>query len=598
MDKLSENFYNVIDSIVCDDCKRLSSTYFTDDGLESLSSEKEKKIFLLFKNIASLTVKFDKGVAEYNPGIIIYGEGRTFDLADMSEVDYILLECVDVKRLPLLLRARLSNILWNVKKNFSMAEIAIVSYHELYSILFDVENWTYCVKYIKHAIRLANKVRKGDLADKYIQELFIDVTKVNGSDKLFFSISVIEFLIECNASGMLQMIEVLDNIIKNSLDNIDKVEKAYELKKQIYNKENKKAAAKESQLQLAEYYEKVSVANDDVRSLYVAENILGKAIQIYKSEGKKEEQERATKKLLKVQKKIPKHMIPISVKADATKDYNAFISMFKNLNFEQAVVRLIQSVPIISKEDLEKRVLENATDPVACLFGMGVKNDKGQTVVNIPALDISNPKKDMLAFEMHMNQEALRLEECYGKILWWGISYIKENYQFEKSDLLFLVEDNPIIPEGRNQVLLSAIFYGLNGELFEALHILAPQMEKLFRTIAEECGSVMAELKKDFTVQEKLLTSIFDDEILWDCYDNNILFLFKGLLNEKSGANIRNEIAHGIMTSSKGNSAVAIYFYCLVLKVLSFTSKKCYRIIRDIKNKLENNEENGNSVCK
>ncbi len=255
------------------------------------------------------------------------------------------------------------------------------------------------------------------------------------------------------------------------------------------------------------------------------------------------------------------------------------------MNFKQAVVRLIQSVPIISKNEIEKRVLENVTNPIACLFGVGVKNDKGQTIVNIPGLDISNPKKDMSVFEMHMNQEALQLEECYGKVLWWGMCFIKEKYTFEKSDLLFLIEDNPIIPDGRNKVILSAIFYGLNGELFEALHILAPQMEKLFRTIAEASGSVMAELKKDFTVQEKLLTSIFDDEVLWDCYDNDILFLFKGLLNEKSGANIRNEIAHGVMTSGKGNSAVAIYFYCLVLRVLSFTSKGYYEIIKEIKEK-------------
>ena len=46
------------------------------------------------------------------------------------------------------------------------------------------------------------------------------------------------------------------------------------------------------------------------------------------------------------------------------KDYNAFISIFNNLNFEQAIATLIQNVPIISKEDLEKRVLENATNSV------------------------------------------------------------------------------------------------------------------------------------------------------------------------------------------------------------------------------------------
>lgn len=503
----------------------------------------------------------------------------------MTEEDYSLLSSVNVKSLPTLIRARVSNILWNEKKDFSMVEVAIESYYELYNMLYDTENWTYCVKYIKHAISLANKVRKKDIADKYIQELVKTVIEVNGADKLYFSISIIEFLLEYNVEDLVSLLAVLDNIINNTSDNIDRVEKAYSLKTTIHNKKNDKAAAKENQLQLALYFENISEIKDDIRSLYIAEKNLEKAILIYKNEGKKEELERATRKLLEVQKEIPKYMVPISVKADATKDYNAYIALFEGLNFKQAVVRLIQSVPIISKNEIEKRVLENVTNPIACLFGVGVKNDKGQTIANIPGLDISDPKKDMSVFEMHMNQEALQLEECYGKVLWWGMCFIKEKYTFEKSDLLFLIEDNPIIPDGRNKVILSAIFYGLNGELFEALHILAPQMEKLFRTIAEASGSVMAELKKDFTVQEKLLTSIFDDEVLWDCYDNDILFLFKGLLNEKSGANIRNEIAHGVMTSGKGNSAVAIYFYCLVLRVLSFTSKGYYEIIKEIKEK-------------
>lgn len=592
MDELTCVFYDVIDSLVSKECKRLSSSLFKEGYLEKLTTEKEKALFMLLRNIASLSAKFENGVAEYSPGIVLYGEGRTFALSDMTEEDYLLLRSVNVKELPALIRARVANIIWNEKKDFSMVEVAIEAYHELFSSMYDAENWTYCVKYIRCSIGLAYKVGKKDIAERYIQELIESLIDINGEDKLDFTIAIIEFLLECNVKGMYSMIAILDNIIKRAPDNIDRVEKAYNLKTAIYNKRNDKTSAKDNQLQLAHYFMSNSDVKDDIRSLYISEKNLEKAIMIYKSEGNKVDLERATRKLLDVQKEIPKYMVPISINADATEDYNAFVSLFEGLDFKQAVSRLIQSVPIIAKNDIEKRVLEKATNPIACLFGVGVKNDKGQTVVSIPGLDIADPKKDMSVFEMHMNQEALWLQDRYGKILGWGVRYIKENYRFEKSDLAFLVEDNPIIPEGRSRVILSAIFYGLNGELFEALHILAPQMEKLFRTIAEASGSVMSELKKDCTVQEKLLTSIFDDEILWDCYDNDILFLFKGLLNEKSGANIRNEIAHGVMTSGKGNSAIAIYFYCLVLRVLSFTSKEYYIINQKIKDKSEKGDGN------
>lgn len=160
MNGLTDIFYDVVDSAVSKECKRLSSSLFSEDYLNELTTNQEKALFKLFRNIASLSVKFEKGVAEYSPGIILYGEGRTFDLSDMTEEDYSLLSSVNVKSLPTLIRARVSNILWNEKKDFSMVEVAIESYYELYNMLYDTENWTYCVKHIKHAISLANKVRK------------------------------------------------------------------------------------------------------------------------------------------------------------------------------------------------------------------------------------------------------------------------------------------------------------------------------------------------------------------------------------------------------------------------------------------------------
>ena len=52
-------------------------------------------------------------------------------------------------------------------------------------------------------------------------------------------------------------------------------------------------------------------------------------------------------------------------------------------------------------------------------------------------------------------------------------------------------------------------------------------------------------LKDDGSSMEKVLSSILSLPELLDCYDNDNLFTFRGLLNEQAGANIRNEIAHG-----------------------------------------------------
>ena len=125
----------------------------------------------------------------------------------------------------------------------------------------------------------------------------------------------------------------------------------------------------------------------------------------------------------------------------------------------------------------------------------------------------------------------------------------------------------------------------LNTELIPIadMHILAPQVENLFRNIAKEVGGLTVTLKDDGSSMEKVLSSILSLPELLDCYDNDILFTFRGLLNEQAGANIRNEIAHGIISEYACSTGVCLYFGVAVIKLLSLTSVSCYQILKNSK---------------
>ena len=53
------------------------------------------------------------------------------------------------------------------------------------------------------------------------------------------------------------------------------------------------------------------------------------------------------------------------------------------------------------------------------------------------------------------------------------------------------------------------------------------------------------------------------------------------LLNEQSGANIRNEIAHGIVDEASASTGIYLYFAGSVIKLLSYTSVQCYKILKE-----------------
>lgn len=134
-----EDIYSVLNEIIMLDSRKLYADCFTEKDCERLS-EGEQEIFKLLKKLASLGVKYTDGEAVFSPAIEIYGKGRSFGLQDMTEDDYMLLEKIEVSRLPVLLQARVADILWIERKNYKIVPVAIRAYYELYKITFDLEN--------------------------------------------------------------------------------------------------------------------------------------------------------------------------------------------------------------------------------------------------------------------------------------------------------------------------------------------------------------------------------------------------------------------------------------------------------------------------
>jgi hypothetical protein len=112
------------------------------------------------------------------------------------------------------------------------------------------------------------------------------------------------------------------------------------------------------------------------------------------------------------------------------------------------------------------------------------------------------------------------------------------------------------------------------------MHILAPQVENLFRELAQNCGGSVTTIDKDGTGQVKLLKSIFETTELLECYNPDILFLFRALLIERACGNIRNDIAHGLLDENDIEGSVYSYFFGALIKLILYTSKGAFAIIK------------------
>ena len=369
------------------------------------------------------------------------------------------------------------------------------------------------------------------------------------------------------------------------------VEQAYELKTYCLYKLKNKEGATSNNLSLAQYYVSFAerILENNMHDAMRAASFFQKAVVLYRNNGAPVQAEKTHKRLVEIQKEIPKNMVPISTELDIKGILDNIKVNMEGLTFEESIIRLTQMIVFDRRESIKSRVIkEHKEFPLSHLFGKNLINAHGQTILTLPPLDIQFPEKDPKLLELHMYQNALKNQQLVGDI--WiknTLSLIKDRFTVQNSMIDFLTKDNPIIPEGRERIFQKAICMFLQGEFYEAIHILAPQTENLFRNIATEVGGLTVTLENDGSSMEKVLSSIFSLPEMLDSYDNDILFIFRGLLNEQAGANIRNEVAHGIIEEAACSSGVCLYFGAAVIKLLTYTSTACHKIYENSK-KLKN----------
>ena len=544
------------------------------DG-EGLSSEERLKLEVIRKAL-SIFEKVEPSGAEFSPAIIIYGDKRTFGPQDFTDDDYKILKDLDFTSLPVTFRAKISDLLWVEKKDYICAKIALSAYNELFKLWFSEEDWIVPMEIMDRILCISAQISDTKTNDEAYKLLLGHLKDIDGNDEGFLSIRIIEKFLSSKMNLPDDIIGILDKIITRNKDNTHKVETAFLLKKKCYERSKNADMSRQVCIDLAAYFSGYadSLDKETFQAVTMAEKYYIKAIDLYRNNGEKEEAEKLQRRLVEIQKKKPTFMAGFKNTYDVSELNKWMNEAFEDLNFEEAIIRLTQFTTFKTYESMKNAVFDDLkSSPISHMFGQSMINEKGQTIINLPPLDLSNPEKDMDVLNEHIHQKYYSIEDIEGNLfLNRAIHIIRRNYEFEESDLDFIICGNAIIPKGREHIFRKGIYAVLEGDCYTALHILAPQVENLFRTLAEELGALTVTLKEDGTSMEKVLSSVFNLPELVDCYDGDILFTFEGLLNEQAGANIRNKIAHGIMSEGTAFSGASIYFLCATIKMLSFLS--------------------------
>lgn len=577
------DIYELLNKIVINKRFALSPSLFTQvdrDGLD----ESDVPLFDILRDISSLGAEIHNSSVKFHPMCIMADGRRTFSVEDLTEDHYELLKAIDFRSVPLVLRALVADLLWTQKKEFKASQIAAEAYWELFQLWYTDKGDIEALDMIKRAVCISIQTNQEDLYSGICAWFNGFLIHKAANSNGIFSLRIMELFAEQKGYDVSPFLPALENIISFNSDNVLIVEQAYELKTQCLYKLKKQEDVISNNLSLAKYYVDFAekTVQRDIQGAMRVGTFFQKAITLYRNNGEPQQAESTHKRLVEIQKEIPKVMSSFSLQLDIDiKDVLDNIKVnIEGLTFEESIIRLTQMVVFDKQETIKSRVIEDCKKfPLSHMFGTDLINEQGQTILTLPPLDIEKPEQDQKLLELHMHHNTLKRQQIIGDIYLKNMLYlIRDRFVIDNSMIEFLVKDNAIIPEGRERIFQSAIGMFLKGEFYEAMHLLAPQTENLFRNIARGVGGLTVTLERDGSSMEKVLSSIFNLPELLDCYDNDILFTFKGLLNEQAGANIRNEVAHGMIGEESCSSGACLYFGVAVIKLLTYTSVTCHKI--------------------
>ena len=110
-----------------------------------------------------------------------------------------------------------------------------------------------------------------------------------------------------------------------------------------------------------------------------------------------------------------------------------------------------------------------------------------------------------------------------------------------------------------------------------ALHLLTPQIEHMVRTRLKSEGAITIHTDRHGIEDEKGLSSLVETPEFEQTFGEDLAFEIRALFCDHSGANLRNNVSHGLLTDEQCDSTHSIYAWWLVLKIVFNTFWRAYQ---------------------
>lgn len=557
-DFIGSNWEKVLEKVDKKDRFSYSSTFYS--KIDEISDEKQKQIFLLLAtlmtswlNLETLDSPFEN-IDRFNEQHLKFFSEIIEDVTDDE------------------IKSRMADVLWLRTKNHMMAETAVESYLNSAKTLESFEDWLDTQNRFERALQLASMLgKKRNLYQKVLDRICDLLDRCNGEDPLFLSAELMRLLQERGEGDAKKYAQFCEKLALSAETQKDfhKARKYWETKAEWHRIDKDKTSAREAKLKIAESYEKESDFNLENRQpkFMMASHPIEEAIVAYKKAGD------SSKKIEELQLRLREYQskgveeLPL-ISSDSVDITDIFIHSQKTIS-GRSFIDSLKTLSLLSAPNdvnhIRKQVEENRSKYIfSSLMPKKLFSTNGRIVAIQPSTGEMAVLADMFEYVNITYQLRVKgfIEPARSVILLEHSARVFEFYD--------LLRNHPFIPEGREFIVARGLHAGLNGDFLASVHFLIPQIEESVRYFLIRCGIVPSSFT-DKGIQDeynlnKLLTNEKFTVKLNEIFGENFVFDLRCVLIERFGANLRNDMAHGLIEHNSFYSYAAVYFWWLALR--------------------------------
>lgn len=471
-------------------------------------------------------------------------------------------------------QARIGDILWLRKRSVDAARLAVRSYLDSGMRLEDPEHWPPCMERYERAVRLARQVDpKGELPLIALSHLEARVMSYNGADPLFFTRKALELLAEFRFGEFPALAEIAGRVATEARSDGDfrRARSYFEVKAKLLKLAKNIEEAEAARIALAETYVEEAESREAAGSAMAAHGFWQDAIKAFRDRPSlRSRLPELQQRLASAGKQTLTEMKSVSHEMDIRELVEQSAAEFVGLQLDDALLKFATYNEMINPDKLRETVIESIQQhPLQSCFDAAIYDEAGRKIAVRPALMGADEETQKIAIEGFMDQHArLRRGLAVAGSLAPAMRAMLAEHEMSAEVVQDLIKDSGFIPDGRLPLFVQGIVAGFQWDFVSALHLLIPQIENGLRYLLEQNGVVPRNVDANGIEEVWGLERTIAHPVIKEMLGSDFVYELQSLLAGRLGPNLRNSIAHGLLSPAALSGESALYTWWVMLRLV------------------------------